>query len=101
MATTSRIGQPGRKGHWGLTVDRMINPSKWIIIRYPDDGKRHADPYEVVAEVLYGRNPDVEVTRLIDAGMPKGTAMSLIFQVEAKRSSPKAAEADLGYRPVS
>jgi hypothetical protein len=49
----------------------------------------------------YTGHPEADATRLTETGMPIGTAMTLIFQVEAKHASPKAAEADLGYRPVS
>jgi hypothetical protein len=101
MATTSRVGQPARIGHWGLTVNNLVAPTEWVIVCYPDEGKRHTDPCDVVGRVPYGRDPDGEATHLAETGMPSGTAMSLIFQVEAKRMSPKAAEADLGYRPIS
>jgi hypothetical protein len=101
MATTSRIGQPARIGHWGLTVDKMTNPTEWIVLRYPEESKRHTDRHEIVRRVPYAGDPEGEAAQFAESGMATGTAMSLVFQVEAKRASPKAADADLGYRPVS
>src|SRR5438132_14369711 len=101
MTTTTKIGEPARIGSWGLTVDNMTNPSEWIIIRYQGEGKRHTDPHEIVRRVPYAGDPEGEAAQFVKTGMPQGTAMSLLFQVEAKRASPKAADVDVGYRPVA
>jgi hypothetical protein len=97
MASTLRIGSPARFRDWGLTVDKMDNPSQYVVLRYLTEGRRHAEPYEEVARVRYELDPDLLSERTT---MPKGTARILVNAVEMKRLSPKAADADEGYRPV-
>jgi hypothetical protein len=79
----------------------MAHPSEWVVVKYPDDGRRHTDPCEIVGRLPYDGDPDVAARYLTETGMSRGTALSLIFQVEAKRNSPKASDADAGYRPVA
>jgi hypothetical protein len=97
MTTTLRIGSPARFRDWGLTIDQMENPSQYIVLRYLTEGRRHAEPYEEVGRVPYELDPDLLAARTT---MPKGTAKILVNAVEMKRLSPKAADADEGYRPV-
>jgi hypothetical protein len=101
MATTTKIGEPARVGHWGLAVDSLIHSTQYIILQYPDEARRHTEPYVEVRHLPYVDNADQAIPALREAGLPKGIAAKLVFQLEMKRRSPKAADADLGYRPVS
>ncbi len=101
MATTTKIGEPARVGHSGLTVDSLTHPTQFIVLRYPDKARRHTEPYEQARRVSYVDNADRAIEALQEAGLPKGIAAKLVFQLEMKRASPKAADADSGYRPVS
>jgi hypothetical protein len=96
MTTTLRIGSPVRYGDWGLTVDKMDKPSEYVVLRYLTKGRRHAEPYDEV-RVPYVLSPDLLAAK---TNMPLGTANVLVNAVELKRLSPKAADADEGYRPV-
>jgi hypothetical protein len=98
MATVTRIGEPARKGRWGLTVDNMTRPSEYIVVKYPDEGERHSDPCEIIRRLPYVDDP---IAELAETGIPKGTASTLRWRVAMKLASPKAADTELGYRPVS
>jgi hypothetical protein len=100
MATATKVGEPARVAGWGLAVDNLTHPNQFIVLRYPDEARRHTEPYEEVLRLPYVE-PTPGIAALVVTGLPKGTAAKLIFQVEMKRASPKAADADLGYRPVS
>jgi hypothetical protein len=101
MATATKIGEPARVGRSGLTVDSLTHPSEYIVLRYPDDARRHREPYEEALRIPFVHDPTAAINRLVEAGLPQGAAAKLVFQVEMKRVSPKAADADLGYRPVT
>jgi hypothetical protein len=98
MATATKVGEPARVGRWGLTVDSMTNPAEYVITKYPDDGQRHSDPFEIVCRIPYLNDP---IGALVETGIPKGTASTLRWRVAMKLASPKAADTDLGDRPVS
>ena len=100
MATTTKIGEPARVGHLGLAVDSLTNSTHYIILQYPDEAKRHTEPYEELQRIPYVDNADRAILTLQEAGLQKGIAAKLVFQLEMKRTSPKAADADSGYRPV-
>jgi hypothetical protein len=101
MATATKIGEPARVGRSGLTVDSLTHPTEYIVLRYPDEGRRHTEPYEEALRLPFADDPTAAINGLVEAGLPHGAAAKLVFQVEMKRISPKAADADLGYRPVS
>jgi hypothetical protein len=99
--TATRIAEPARHKDWGLTVDKMALPAEFIVVRYPGDGRRHGEPYDEVARVPYTVGVDAAIAQLIErTGMPDKTASALVFRVSMKLASPKAADADSGYRPV-
>jgi hypothetical protein len=97
MASTLKVGEPARVGRWGLTVDSLVSPCDWVVVRYPDEGKRHSEPHEILRRLPYVNDPRVV---LVEIGMSEGTATTLLFNAEVKRLSPKAAESDRGFRPV-
>jgi hypothetical protein len=101
MTTTTKIGEPARVGRFGLTVDSLTHSTTYVVLRYPDEARRHTEPYEEALRLPYVDNADRAILALQEAGLPKGIAAKLVFQLEMKRASPKAADADLGYRPVS
>jgi len=98
MATVTKIGEPARVGRWGLTVDNMTHPSEYVIVSYPGEGQRHADPCEIVRRLPYVDDP---IAAFVETGIPKGTANTLRWRVAMKLASPKVADTELGYRPVS
>jgi hypothetical protein len=100
MATTTKIGEPARVGHFGLAVDSLTNSTQYIILQYPDETRRHTEPYKELQRIPYLDNADRAIAALREAGLPEGIAAKLVFQLEMKRLSPKAADADTGYRPV-
>ena len=96
MATTYRVGSPARYRNWGLTLDDMAHPAKYIVLRYLSEGRRHQEPYEEVGRFAYEPNPGILAEK---SGMPDGVARKLVSDVEVKRLSPKAASQD--SRPVN
>jgi hypothetical protein len=99
--TATKIGEPARHRDWGLTVDKLSNPTEYVVIRYPTEGRRHAEPFTEVQRFAYTANGDRAVAELVErTEMPKPTASSLVMAVSVKLVSPKAADADSGHRPV-
>jgi hypothetical protein len=101
MTTATRIAEPARHRDWGLTVDKMALPTEFIVVRYASEGTRHSEPFEQVARLPYSAGVEAATAGLVErTGMPEKTASALVFRVSMKLASPKAADADLGYRPV-
>ena len=100
--TATRISEPARHREWGLTVDKLALPTEYVVVRYPSEGVRHSEPFNTVARFAYTAGLEATIAELIrHTGMPEKTASALAFRVSMKLTSPKAADADLGYRPVS
>jgi hypothetical protein len=100
MATLTKISEPARAGRTGLTVDSLTHPTEYVVLGYPDAARRHTEPSEEMVRIPYVHNADRGIVALVEAGLPKGIATKLVFQLEMKRNSPKAADADLGNRPI-
>jgi len=100
MATAYKIGEPARVGRWGLTVDSLTRPGQYVVLRYANEHRRHTEPFEEVRRIPYLYDDEAAIAALGQVGMAKGTATQLVVQVELKRISPKAADADSGIRPV-
>ena len=65
----------------GLTVDDMAAPTELVVTEYPEPGRRHAEPFTIVA-------------------VPRGSAVALDVQLNAKLASWKAPLTNMGFRPV-
>jgi hypothetical protein len=99
--TATKIGEPARHRDWGLTVDKLLHPTEYVVIRYPADGQRHSEPFTEVQRLPYVGNADEAIAELVErTEMPRPSATSLVFAIGAKLNSPKAADADSGHRPV-
>jgi len=105
MATLIRRGEPVRFETWGVTIDSLVHPTRYIVIRYATSARRHSEPYEEVLRLPYGRGATEEVIDELAGrtGMPRGTASRLVTNLEAQVTSPRRdrlASAEQGYRPV-
>lgn len=96
--TVTRIGEPARYNDWGLTVDSMAHPTEYVVLRYTTWGRRHEESFEEIARLPYESDP--RATLVERTAMPKGTASMLATRLAVKLASPRAAMADVGYRPV-
>jgi hypothetical protein len=98
MATATRIGSPFRYREWGVTVDNMTAPVELILLHYSADATvRQFDGYDREQRIAFPA--DVRTT-LIELGLTEGEANSLANGLKLKLISPKAADAEPGYRPV-
>jgi hypothetical protein len=99
--TATHIAQPARHGDWGLTVDKLSQPSEFVVIRYPAQGRRHSEPSTLALRLPYTENADEAIAELVEkAEMPRPTAVSLVMAVSAKLESPKVGDADTAIRPT-
>jgi hypothetical protein len=100
--TATHIAQPARHGDWGLTVDKLSKPSQLVVIRYPNQGRRHSEPSTVALRLPYIEDADTALAELVEkAEMPRPTAISLVMALSAKLESPKVGDADTAVRPTA
>jgi len=97
--TATHIAQPARHGDWGLNVDKLVQPSEFVVFRYPAEGRRHSEPSSEVQRLPYIANADAAILELVEkAGMPKPAAVSLVMAIGAKLASAKVEDADTARR---
>jgi len=101
MTTTLRIGEPARVANWGLATNRTDRPTDAILVQYATPGRRHTEPFSVVARLPYSDSVTTLADALVRLHVPAGLATQLVVQLGMRLASRKALNADMGYRPVS
>ena len=94
MATTTRVNEYARVGSWGLKIIAVEDSqAEYELIRYPEAGRRHSAPYEVMGRVTFPGFTDegLDATNdwMMSLGAPEGTAGKLRNQAWMKFVSPK------------
>ena len=84
----------------GLTVDDMAAPTELVVTEYPEPGRRHAEPFTIVARIKWNRGSDNAASLIEELGVPRGSAVALDVQLNAKLASWKAPLTKMGFRPV-
>ncbi len=71
-------------------MDKLSKPSEFVVIRYPDQGRRHSEPSTVTLRLPYIDDADAAIAELVArAEMPRPTAISLVMAVSAKLDLPR------------